>query len=187
MPLDLNNIINIINNKLYKSKYITAAFFLVFFYTYYILFIYLQEQNYILLLLYFSLLLLLYNKFDKFSYFICFIALILIKIFNIDYQNKIIENVENAENVEVDTTADTIRERSEAKGDRLKADANNSKTSKTKNNPCETYITNRLIESGIKISTNSYNMDNKKDESSQQISNIMPQEPINTPEQVTFQ
>ena len=120
MTLDL---MNIINNKLYKSKYITAAFFVVFFYTYYRLFIYLQDKNYIMLILYFSLLLLLYNKFNRFSYFICFIALILINIFNIDnlLKNKIIENNQDIqkENVQVGggqtTTIDTIRERSKAK------------------------------------------------------------------------
>lgn len=191
MTLDL---MNIINNKLYKSKYITAAFFVVFFYTYYRLFIYLQDKNYIMLILYFSLLLLLYNKFNRFSYFICFIALILINIFNIDnlLKNKIIENNQDIqkENVQVGggqtTTIDTIRERSKAKGDTLKADTENAKTSKTKSNPAENYIINKLLESGIKISTKSYSMDNKKDETKQQIEDIMPQEPINIPEPLTF-
>ena len=184
MTLDL---INIINNKLYKFKYITAFFFVVFFYTYYRLFIYLQDKNYIMLILYFSLLLLLYNKFNRFSYFICFIALILIEIFNIDHllKNKIIENNENVQ-VE-NTTIDTIRKRSKAKGDTLKADTEKAKTSETKSNPAENYIINKLLESGIKISAKSYSMANKKDETKQQISDIMPQEPINIPEEITFQ
>ena len=194
MPLDL---MNIINNKLYKFKYITAAFFVVFFYTYYRLFIYLQDKNYIMLILYFSLLLLLYNKFNKFSYFICFIALILIQIFNIDnlLKNKIIENIENVQNdqnVQVGTngettTMDTIQKRSKAKGDTLNTTAENTKTSNTENNPCENYIRNRLLKSGVKPSTSDYTTNKKKDDPAQQIVDIMPQGPIILPKPLTFQ
>jgi len=184
MPSDL---MKIINNKLYKSKYITASFFVVFFYTYYRLFIYLQDKNFIMLILYFSLLLVLYNKFNKFSYIICFIALILIQIFNIDklLKSKIIENNENENDVQVGrggTTMDTIQERSNAKGDTLKSNAEDAKSSDTKSNPCENYISNRLLESGIKISTKSYSMDDAKDNTADQLNDTMPTEPVNTPE-----
>ena len=188
MTLDL---MNIINNKLYKSNYIAASFFVVFFYTYYRLFIYLQDKNYIMLILYFSLLLVLYNNFKKFSYIICFIALILIQIFNIDnllnifvknYNNKIIENLDSENDVQVGTTMDTIQKRSDAKGATLENNAEDAKSSDTKSNPCENYISKRLIESGIKVSTKSYNMDDAKDNTAEQLSETMPKERLNIPE-----
>lgn len=189
------NLVNIINTKLYNFKYINflIIFCIIVFYSYYNLYNYLINKNYIMIILYFTLLILLYKNYNKFSYFICYLFLLIFKLFNIDYFlsiktnslfNNIIESQSNIadanETVTLggsNTTGDEARNRAETQGNELKKTANNSES---KNNPCESYITNRLQQLGINISSNSYSMADQTESTEKKIDEMMPSEPIDT-------
>ena len=189
------NLVNIINTKLYNSKYINflIIFCIIVFYSYYSLYNYLINKNYIMIILYFTLLILLYKNYNKFTYFICYLFLLIFKLFNIDYFlsiktnslfNNIIESQSNIadanETVTLggsNTTGDEARNRAKTQGNELKKTANNSES---KNNPCESYITNRLQQLGINISSNSYSMADQTESTEKKIDEMMPSEPIDT-------
>ena len=153
------DIVDIINNNLHKLKNLnfTIAFYIIFFYTCYSLFKYLVDKNYIMLLLYFVFFILLYSYYKNFTYFIGFVFLIIFKIFNIDtmVNNKLIEGNDFS------SMMGSIEEESNAKGDNLKEGAEKNK-GKQPNNPCKSYIIDKLQEAGIKISNKTYNFDDAK-------------------------
>ena len=185
------DIVNIINNKLHNIKYLnyTIIFYIILIYSYYILYSYLKKENYIILIFYFVFLYLLYKKFNKFTYLLLYVFLLVINLLNIDkffVKNKLIENIGNLGNNNASATlggsnsgVDKIQSRADAKGDQAKKDGKKV-NDKAKNNPCKTYITTRLEQLGIKISSNSYNMDNQKNDALNQIEESKSQPPLDT-------
>ena len=163
------NIINIINNKLHKLKYInyTIIFYIIFFYTCYSLFIYLLNKNYIMLLLYFVFFIVLYSYYKNFTYFIGFIFLIIFKIFNID---NIIKNSRLIEGNDFSSVLAGIEDESQKKGDKMEED---SKKDKPPPNPCKSYIIDKVQKAGFKISNSSFNSQNKKASTASDIDDIV--------------
>ena len=164
------DIVDIINNNLHKLKYLnfTIAFYIIFFYTCYSLFIYLLNKNYIMLLLYFVFFILLYSYYKNFTYFIGFVFLIIFKIFNFDtmVNNKLIEGNSFS------SLMSSLEKETNAKGDNMKSTAENNKGQQP-NNPCKSYIINKLQESGLNISNNTYNSDNAKVSTKVKMDSIM--------------
>ena len=185
------DIVNIINNKLHNIKYFnyTILFYIILIYSYYILYSYLKKENYIILIFYFVFLYLLYKKFNKFTYLLLYVFLLLINLLNIDKffaKNKLIENASNlGKNDESATLGgsnsglDEIQSRADAKADQAKRDGKRANDN-AKNNPCKTYITTRLEQLGIKISSDSYNMDNQKNDAQSKIEESKSQPPLDT-------
>lgn len=183
------DIVNIINNKLHNIKYFnyTILFYIILIYSYYILYSYLKKENYIILIFYFVFLYLLYKKFNKFTYLLLYVFLLLINLLNIDKffaKNKLIENASNLGETDESATLgesnsglDKIQSRADAKGDKAKRDGKRANDN-AKNNPCKTYITTRLEQLGIKISSDSYNMDNQKNDAQSKIEESKSQPPL---------
>ena len=164
------NIVDIINNKLHNFKYLnfTIIFYIVFFYTYYRLFVYLLNKNYVMLLLYFIFFILVYNFYKNFTYIIGFVFLIIFEIFNIDtmVNNKLIEGNEFSSMMK------SIEKESNKQGDNMKKYAERNK-GKQPNNPCKSYIINKLQEAGLTISNNTFNSENKKESTAAKMDSIM--------------
>ena len=185
------DIVNIINNKLHNIRYFnyTIIFYIILIYSYYILYSYLNKKNYIILIFYFIFLLLLYKKFNKFTYLLLYVFLLVINLLDIDkffVKNKLIENASNLGKNDESVTLggsnsglDEIQSRANAKGDQAKKDGKKANEN-AENNPCKTYITTRLEEIGIKISSDSYNIDNLKDDAQSKIEESKSQPPLDT-------
>ena len=141
------DIIYIINNKLYEYKYInyTIAFIITILYSYYSLYISLLNSNYYIIAIYFSIIMISYIKYKNFSYLIGFVYLLTYEFFN-SYIFK--HNI-----IEAASSYDTARQKSKKSEKELKDSAENAEST---NNPCETYITNRLTELGVKVKSNKY-------------------------------
>ena len=148
-----------------------------------------KKENYIILIFYFIFLFLLYSKFNKFTYLLLYVFLLLINLLNIDKffaKNKLIENASNlGKNDESATLGgsnsglDKIQSRADAKRDKAERDGKRANDN-AKNNPCKSYITSRLEQLGIKISSDSYNMDNEKNNAQSKIEESKSQQPLDT-------
>ncbi len=192
------DLIYIINYRLNNLKFINfiIAFYIVILYSYYSLYNYLIDKNYGMLIIYFTSLLILYKKFKKFSYLLCYILLIVFKLLNIDkiifdggnkffnINVKLLENVSNLNDndntINVDGNSslqDTLGDRANAMGDEQ---TKNIENSNPENNPCESYITKRLEEIGMKISSSAFNMDSAKDSAEKQIDALRIVTPLDT-------
>lgn len=185
------DIVNIINNKLHSIKYLnyTIIFYIILIYSYYILYSYLKKENYIILIFYFIFLFLLYSKFNKFTYLLLYVFLLVINLLDINKffaKNKLIENASNLGETDESVTLggsnsglDKIQSRADAKRDKAERDGKRANDN-AENNPCKTYITTRLEQLGIKISSDSYNMDNEKNDALNQIEESKSQPPLDT-------
>lgn len=164
------NIVDIINNKLHNFKYLyfTIIFYIVFIYTYYRLFVYLLNKNYVMLLLYFIFFILVYTFYKNFTYIIGFVFLIIFRIFNIDtmINKKLIEGNDFS------SIMKSIEKESNEKGDNMKKNAERNKGTQP-NNPCKSYIINKLQEAGLTISNNTFNSENKKEITAAKMDSIM--------------
>ena len=164
------NIVDIINNKLHNVKYLnfTIIFYIVFIYTYYRLFIYLLNKNYVMLLLYFIFFILVYTFYKNFTYIIGFVFLIIFRIFNIDTM----VNKKLIEGNDFSSIMKSIEKESNEKGDIMKKNAERNKGTQP-NNPCKSYIINKLQEAGLTISNNTFNSENKKEITAAKMDSIM--------------
>ena len=142
-----NDIVFIINNKLYDYKYInyTVIFIITVLYSYYSLYISLLHNNYYIIIIYFSIIIISYIKYENFSYVIGFVYLLTYEILN-NYMFK--HSI-----IEANGSYERAQEKSKKTEQEMKASAENTDSV---NNPCETYITNRLMELGVKISSKKY-------------------------------
>ena len=162
------NLIYIINNELYKSKYLLfiIAFYLGIFYACYNIFlIHLPNKNYIWLLFCFIGIIAVYIYIYKnFSFIIGFIMLIVFTIYDNSINKKVIEGND------FPSIMKSIEKESNAKGENMEADG---KRNKPPPNPCKSYIVNRLQAVGINISNNSYNSDNAKGSTKSKMDDIL--------------
>lgn len=141
-----DSIIYIINNKLYEYKYInyTIVFIITILYSYYSLYISLLNNNYYIIAIYFSIIMISYIKYNKFSYIIGLVYLLTYEFFN----NHIFKH-----NIIEANSYDRAEQKSKKSEQEMKDSAENTDST---NNPCESYITNRLIELGVKVKSNKH-------------------------------
>ena len=158
----LNNIIYIINNKLYNSKYLlySIIFYTLICHSYFILYNNLSKYNYTVIFLYFFITMLSYIKYKRFGYVIGYVYLLVTTYF----VNNIIEslNLENTTMNEGESLRDKVKSKRNNIESEMKANDRNRKNEKS--TPCETYILQKMSErkSGIKSTKYSNNQPRKK-------------------------
>ena len=158
----LNNIIYIINNKLYNSKYLlySIIFYTLICHSYFILYNNLSKYNYTVIFLYFFITMLSYIKYKRFGYVIGYVYLLVTTYF----VNNIIESL-NLENTTMNE-GESLRDKVKSKRNNIESEikANDRNRGNEKSTPCETYILQKMSErkSGIKSTKYSNNQPRKK-------------------------